>query len=196
MQSPYSKHLPLILGLVFIAALGRLLPHWPNFTPVGAMALFGAAALPKKWLAVLAPLVAFYLSDLLLNNVLYAEYFDGFYFGADPYICLGVAAMVGIGLLMLRGRRFSWLRVGGGAVAATVVFFLLSNFGVWMSGMMYPKTVGGLVACYVAGLPFALNSLAANLVFSGVLFGIARAAGVFGREGQPAFAGSETTLDA
>ena len=100
--------------MIVIAAASRLLPHPPNFVPTGAMALFGAAALPKKWLVYLVPLAAYYLSDLLLNNILYAAYFDGLYLGADPYIYLGVLLMIAVGVGLLRGQAFSWLRIGGG----------------------------------------------------------------------------------
>ena len=173
-KSASFKSLPLLIGLVVAAAATRLLPHPDNFVPVGAMALFGAATLPQRWLAVLLPLAAYYLSDLFLNNVIYAAYFDGFYWGADPWIYGGVALMVLLGFATLRGSTPGWARIGATAVGATLIFYLLSNFGVWVSGGMYPKTVAGLIACYVAALPFLLNSLAANLIFSGVLFGIAR----------------------
>ena len=168
--------------MIVIAAASRLLPHPPNFVPTGAMALFGAAALPKKWLVYLVPLAAYYLSDLLLNNILYAAYFDGLYLGADPYIYLGVLLMIAVGVGLLRGQAFSWLRIGGAAFGATLVFYVVSNFGVWAGGAMYPTTLAGLIAAYAAGLPFLLNSLLANLLFSGALFGSAKYFGVFNRQ--------------
>jgi len=184
MDQPITKHFPLILCLIVIAAAARLLPHPPNFVPTGAMALFGAAALPKKWLAILVPLVAFYLSDLVLNNLVYAQYFEGFYFGADLYVYGGLLLMILVGMGVLRNRNFSWARVGGAAIGATVAFFLVTNLGVWASGLLYPTTPTGLVAAYMAGLPFLLNSLLANLIFSGVLFGVARYAGLFDKKSQ------------
>lgn len=169
-----STKLPLLISLVLVAAATRLLPHPDNFVPVGAMALFGAATLPKRWLAVLLPLAAYYLSDLFLNNVVYGEYFTGFYWGIDPWIYGGVALMVLFGMGILRNSSLSWARIGGAAVGASVIFYLLSNFGVWIGGMMYPKTLTGLIACYVAALPFFGMSLVANLIFSGALFGAAK----------------------
>lgn len=142
------------------------------------MALFGAAALPKRWLAIIVPVLAFYLSDLALNNTLYAEYYEGFHWGMNYWTTGAIILMVVLGMGLLRNVKFSWLRVGGAAVSATLVFFLVTNFGVWASGMMYPKSGAGLIAAYAAGLPFLLNSLLANLLFSGVLFGIARSVGV------------------
>lgn len=172
------KSLFLVIGLILVAAASRLLPHPSNFVPVGAMALFGAAALPKRWLAVIVPVLAFYLSDLVLNNTLYAAYFEGFYWGVSFWTMGAIVLMVLLGMGLLRNLKFSWLRVGGAAVGATLVFFLVTNFGVWAGGMLYPKTGAGLLAAFAAGLPFLINSLLANLVFSGLLFGIARWAGV------------------
>ncbi|TXF91448.1 hypothetical protein FUA23_01775 [Neolewinella aurantiaca] len=183
-SSTAPKSFLLVTGLILVAAASRLLPHWPNFVPVGAMALFGAAALPKRWLAVIVPVLAFYLSDLALNNTIYASYYEGFYWGMNYWTTGAIVAMAVLGMGLLRNVKFSWLKVGGAAVSATLLFFIVTNFGVWASGMMYPKTGAGLIAAYAAGLPFLLNSLAANVLFSGVLFGIARYSGV--PTGQPA----------
>ena len=163
---------PFIFVLILAAALSRLLPHWPNFTPVGAMALFGAAYFPRKVVAFLAPILALYLSDLLLNNLLYAEYYDGFTWAiSSPWVYAAFLLIIGIGML-LRGR-VSAVAVGGSALAASVVFFLITNFGVWASSLnlLYPKSFAGLMACYAAGLPYFWNTLAGDLFFSGVLFG-------------------------
>ncbi len=176
--STNKKNILLVISLILAAAASRLLPHWPNFVPVGAMALFGAAALPKRWLAIIVPVLAFYLSDLILNNTLYAEYYEGFHWGMNYWTSGAIVLMVVLGMGLLRNTKFSWLKVGGAAISATLVFFLITNFGVWASGMMYPKSGAGLVAAYTAGLPFLLNSLLANLLFSGVLFGIAQYGGV------------------
>jgi len=189
-----SKSVFLIVGLILVAAASRLLPHPSNFVPVGAMALFGAAALPKRWLALVVPVLAFYLSDLVLNNTLYAAYFEGFYWGISFYTVSAIVLMVLLGMGLLRNLKFSWLRVGGAAVAATLVFFLVTNFGVWAGGMLYPKTGAGLLAAFAAGLPFLPNSSLANLVFSGLLFGAARWAGVL--TPQPTDALEAETIDA
>jgi len=126
-----SKNLLIVVGLIVAAAASRLLPHPPNFVPVGAMALFGAAALPKRWLAYAVPVLAFYLSDLVLNNVVYAEYFEGFQWGMSWFTAGAIVLMVALGTGMLRNLPFSWPRIGGAAVGATMIFFLVTNFGVW-----------------------------------------------------------------
>ncbi|WP_116127535.1 DUF6580 family putative transport protein [Lewinella sp. IMCC34183] len=164
----------LLTGLILLAAASRLLPHWPNFGPLGAMALFGAAAFGRKWMAWLVPFAALYLSDLALNNLFYAEYYEGFYWGFSTWVYLGFALTVLLGFGLLRGKRFSWLRIGGATGAGTLLFFLLTNFGVWLGSAFYPQTGAGLLAAYAAGLPFLLNSAAGNLLFAGLLFGGAR----------------------
>lgn len=151
----------LILG----AAATRLAPHWWNLTAIGAVCLFGGAYFRHKWLAFVVPLAALAISDVVLQTFVYPG-FGPTYF---KYACF--AATVPLGFL-LRGRT-RLLPVGAAAVAATAVFFLLSNFEVWFAGhgTVYPKTLAGLMACYVAALPFAVNMLYGNLLFSGLLFG-------------------------
>jgi hypothetical protein len=144
--------------LVALAALARLLPHPPNFTPVGALALFGAATFRDRRVALLAPLAAMLLSDAVL----------GFHSGM-PVVYSAFVGVVGIGLL-LRGRRTP-LRLAGAALAASVLFFVVTNFAVWATGSMYPKTAGGLIACYVAALPFFGSTLAGDAFFTAALFG-------------------------
>ena len=172
MNKPTFGTAPLVLILILAAALSRLLPHWPNFTPVGAMALFGAAYFPRKIVAFVAPLVALYISDLLLNNILYAEYYEGFTWAISSYwVYAGFILITGLGLL-LRNRVSVWT-VGGSALAASVLFFLVTNFGVWASPFngIYPPNFAGLMACYAAGIPYFWNTLASNVLFCGLLFG-------------------------
>lgn len=89
--------------------------------------------------------------------------------GLMAVVYIAFAAIVGIGFV-LRDRR-SLLRIAGASVAGSVLFFVVTNFGVWMLGSLYPKTVEGLVACYVAALPFFDNTLLGDAFFTGVFFG-------------------------
>ena len=157
--------------LVLFAAFSRLIPHPPNFAPIGAMALFGAAYFSKRYLALLIPVLSMWLSDLVINNVIYAQYFDGFtffyqgfYWTYAAFIVIGV-----IGSFML--KKIQLKSVALASLLAAVLFFVISNFGVWASGTMYPKNFSGLLACYTAAIPFFKNTLMGNLVYSGVLFG-------------------------
>lgn len=157
--------------LILLAAFSRLLPHPPNFAPIGAMALFGAAYFTQRHYSLLIPIISMWLSDLILNNVVYSQYFDhfvwfydGFYFTYGAFILIGLT-----GFLLLKNVKVQTILLG--SLSASIVFFLISNFGVWASGTMYPKNLDGLIACYIAGLPFFKNTIMGDLVYCGVLFG-------------------------
>lgn len=158
------------LLLIFVAALTRLLPHPPNFTPLGAIGLFGAAYLQRRWLAWAVPFAALFLTDLLINNVIYSAYFTSFAWITSWYIYLAIGLVVLLGYVMLR-NRVSPQRVVMASLSASVVFFLVSNFSTWAQTPLYPKTIGGLLSCYTAGLPFFGNTLIGDLLFSAALFG-------------------------
>ena len=144
------------LGLVLLAVAGRLLPHAANVTPLYAVALFACAVLPRRW-AIVVPVIAMIASDFLIGL------HNGIFFTWSGML---VFAVLGFGL---RGRTGN-LRIVGSALAGSLVFFLWTNLGVWLTGGLYPQTATGLVHCYVAALPFFRNSLLGDLAFSGVLF--------------------------
>ena len=148
-----------IFVAILVAAALRLVPHPPNFTPIGAMALFSGAYLGRRGvIAFAAPLGALLLSDLVL----------GFYRGM-PTVYFSVALVVIIGWLSL--RRTSPLRIGAAAIASSVLFFVMTNFGMWLSSGFYPRTLAGLEACYVAAIPFFQNTVAGDLFYATLLFG-------------------------
>ena len=153
-----SKKTWIIVGLVLAAAMLRIIPHPPNFAPVAAMALFAGAHLADKRIAFLLPLVAMGLSDIFIG------FHDGIVL---VYVCMCIAVAIGI---QLRGK-IGALSVAGGALLSAVVFFVVTNFGVWLTSGMYPLTAGGLVACYVAAIPFFQYTVAGNLFFAAMLFG-------------------------
>ena len=153
-----------VAALVLVAASSRLWPHPPNFTAVPAMAIFGGALLGRRWLAFAVPLSAMALSDFVLGVFVYgAQVLPGI---APVYACIAAAVLIGQRL----PRSASGVVLG--AVAATAVFFAVTNFVVWASQGMYPLTVGGLGLCYVAALPFAANMLASSLIYGAGLFGL------------------------
>jgi len=157
MNTNHSRLVALLTAIVVAAAL-RLVPHPPNFTPIGAMALFSGAYLGRKALAFAAPLGALLLSDLVL----------GFYHG-QATVYFSVALIVMLGMVAL--SRVSPLRVAGAAVLSSVLFFLITNFGMWLFSGFYPRTMLGLEACYVAAIPFFQNTIAGDLFYATLLFG-------------------------
>jgi len=147
------------LALIILgAALFRLMPHPPNVTPIAAMALFAGAYLPSRRLALTVPLAAMLLSDLLL----------GFH-NTMPFVYAGMALTVAVGLL-LRGRPRVMPAIAA-SLAASVIFFLLTNFGAWATSGIYSQTAEGLSMAYTAGIPFFRNSLLGDLFFTALLFG-------------------------
>ncbi len=158
MKIEHKNQFVLIAGMIVLAAIMRLLPHWPNFTPVAAMALFGGAYISNKKFAFAVPFIAMFLSDLVIgfHNTMWAVY-------------LSFAAIVGIGMLLRENK--SVLRTAGAAVASSVLFFVVTNFAVWISGGFYSMDLAGLVQCYVAAIPFYQYSVIGDLFYAGVMFG-------------------------
>jgi len=136
-----------------------------SFTPVVAALLYFGARMPRKQMWV--PVAVLAASDVYLTRVTY-----GYPLTADHFVTFAwYAAMVLLGGAMIKG--FSPLRIGGAALTGSVSFFLISNFAVWMVWRdLYPKTFNGLMACYVAGLPFFRNAVVSDLLFSTAFFGI------------------------
>ncbi|MFN4080754.1 MAG: DUF6580 family putative transport protein [Saprospiraceae bacterium] len=161
----------LALILVGLAALTRVLPHPDNFTAFGAMGLFAGAYLRPVWLRFAAPFIALFLSDLYINNVVYAQYYDHFVWIGSLWTYGAFALVTVFGRLFLSGR-VSALRVPVAAALGAFLFFAISNFGVWFGSGMYPHTGAGLAACYAAGLPFLDNTIMSDLAYSAALFGV------------------------
>ena len=147
-----------IMTAILGAAALRLLPHPPNFTPIGAMALFSGAYLADRRLAIAVPFAAMLLSDAVL----------GFHSGM-PFVYGSVALIAAIGWIAL--RQVSSLRVVAAALISSVLFFIVTNFGTWAVSGMYPLTAAGLGACFVAAIPFFQNTVVGDLIYSGLLFG-------------------------
>jgi len=152
-----TRLIALLCAIAAAAAL-RLVPHPPNFSPIDAMALFSGAYVGRRALAFAAPLAALLLSDLVL----------GFYPGMN-FVYASVALLVVIGWTLSQHRTF--LRVGAAAIAGSVAFFVITNFGMWLFSGIYPVTTAGLAACYVAAIPFFQNTVAGDLFYSAILFG-------------------------
>jgi hypothetical protein len=147
-----------LTGLVLAAAASRLIPHPYNFTPITAMALFGGAYFSDRRLAFLVPLSAMLASDL----------FIGLHRGI-PVVYGSFALIVCIGFLLRRRRRL--LPIAGATLGSSLLFFFLTNFAVWAAGALYPRTLTGLLACFVAAIPFFQNTLLGDAVYSLILFG-------------------------
>jgi hypothetical protein len=150
----------LVITLMIVAAaFVRLIPHPPNFAPIAAMALFGGAYFNKKWAAFIIPLAAMFFTDLLL----------GFH-AAMWAVYLSFALVVLLGMVMIKQKKIG--NIFFASVSASVSFFIITNFGVWISTPYYEKTSGGLMACYTAAIPFFHNTLLGDIFFAAILFGL------------------------
>ena len=167
-----NKRLLIISGLLLLAAISRMIPHPYNFAPIGAMSLFGAAYFSNKKLAFALPLLAFFISDLFVNNILYADYYTSFVL-ISPGFYWTYGAMIAIvlaGVLIL--KKVNLKRVVGGALTASILFFIISNFGVWLTTPTYSFSLSGLIACYTAAIPFFHMTVLGDLFYCGALFGL------------------------
>lgn len=154
----------LAILFVVLAVAFRLLPHTFSVTPVAASLLFFGARGSRKlaWLPVLL-LIG---SDIYLTKVTYGMSLTPDHIASFVWY----AAMIGLGML-LRSNQ-SPARIFGASLAAAVSFFLVSNFAVWAVWPMYPKNFGGLMASYVAGLPFFQREVLSDVLFTAIFFAI------------------------
>lgn len=151
--------------LILFAAFSRLIPHPMNFAPIAAIALFAAVYMDKKY-AFILPIAAMLLSDL----------FIGFYAGIEwVYGAFALVALIGLWLKKRVESKKGLSKAGyiaGTTLVSSVVFFAVTNFGVWISGMFYEMSLKGLIECYTMAIPFFRNSLAGDMFYVTAMFGI------------------------
>lgn len=157
-----------IFSVVIFGAIMRLVPHWPNFTPIAAIALFGGTYLTKKYLAFIIPFAALLLSDLIIgfHNSMIAVYGS-------------FAIVVVMGFYLRKNVKVS--TVLAASVGSSIIFFLITNFAAWLGNPLYPQSFIGLLESYTAGLiffndgsygiSFFLNSILGGIFFNTVFFG-------------------------
>jgi hypothetical protein len=150
---------PLGAGLTVLGAVARLLPHLPNFSPVGSISLFAGARM-RGWQAYALPLVLMAVTDPLVGG----------YSAATPLIYASFLINVFIGS-RLRDTESPW-KIGAGVMAGSLQFFLLTNFAWLTASSMYPHTLAGVMQCYIAAIPFYGRTLASDLLYSAALFGL------------------------
>lgn len=152
-----GKNLAVPLAFIILGALSRLLPHLPNATPVGALALFSGFYLPKKQ-AFLVPLLAMAAADLFLG-------------GHSTLLWVYGSFLLIVALGFLLKGRLKAENVILASLSSSILFFLITNFGVWASTSMYSKDLAGLLQSYVMGIPFLRPTVLGDLFYSGVIFG-------------------------
>ncbi|PIV43216.1 MAG: hypothetical protein COX92_00565 [Candidatus Nealsonbacteria bacterium CG_4_10_14_0_2_um_filter_40_15] len=166
------KILEVSIAIVFvlIGASLRLIPHAPNFAPIGAIALFGGVYLSRK-LALVIPLAAMVISDVFIGY--YEVALMAFVYGSF-LLC------VVLGFWLKRHKK--WQTILGSSVLSALIFFFLTNFAVWAFTPWYAKTFSGLIQSYLMALPFFRNTLLGNLFYATVFFGAFEIADVLVRK--------------
>lgn len=157
------------LALVAFGVLSRFLPHPPNFAPIAAIGLFAGVLLPRK-MAILLPLAAMVVSDVFLG-------FHGLIFWT-----WGAFMAIGLFSTYVLKKNYNLTTVLASSVGASVFFYLVTNFGVWAEGLLYPPTLSGLMSSYINALPFFRNTLIGDLFYVGVIFGAYELAVLFAQQ--------------
>jgi hypothetical protein len=166
-NSRFEVVMPAYLLLV-AAVLSRLVPHpdWLNFTAVGgALLYFGAR---RSWREMVAPLAALMATDYVLTVL---TYHYSFHWQAYVTTWALYLAVMALGRVLLESRT-TFLRVAAGVILGPTLFFVVSNYAVWVGGDMYPRTMGGLMACYAAAIPFYRNDVLSTAIVAGLAFGL------------------------
>jgi uncharacterized protein DUF6580 len=156
----------LAIAVRFLPFAGPLniLPHAWHFTPVAASLLFFGARGSRRQMWI--PLALFVATDIILTKFIYA-----YTLSWDHLVTFAwYAAILWLGTNLR--EKSGTVRVIGAALASSVSFFLVSNFAVWAAWQMYPKTFGGLMMSYAAGLPFFRGTVESDLFFSIAMFGM------------------------
>lgn len=161
------KRTYIIIAFVLIAAISRLLPHPDNFSPVAAIALFCGAYLGRS-LSVAVALISLLIGDLIMGsqNEMYMEYLTSGQF-VTVYLSMIITTFIGTYV----GRKVTVNSVLGGAVASSLLFYLITNFAFWYSGILYPMNLSGLVTSYINAIPFYKWTLLGDVCYASALFG-------------------------
>ena len=169
----------LLLLMIIVAAMripnAAQLTPWANFSPIGAMGLFGGAYFTSRWKAFAFPILTLLVTDLIINIFIFGGKYGAMY--SEWYVIYGIFVLiVFFGKWMI--EKVSVKNVVFACIVAALSHWLIADFTVWIGGgtdlrTMTPltKNWAGLIQCYAQGFPFMKNFLMGNLVYSGILFG-------------------------
>ena len=156
-----------IIGLILLASFSRIIPHISNFTPIGAIALFGGAYFKNKIHSFIIPILSLWISDLLINNYILSNYeqFTWFYPGfLWQYSSFCIIIFIGNFAL----KKPSIDKIFLSSISSSLLFFIITNFGVWIGGS-YSNDLAGLATCYILALPFFGYTLVSTIIFSTII---------------------------
>lgn len=149
----------IILSFLYISgilAIGRLIPHPPNFTPILAAAIFAPYIVNDRWIAIAVPLMAMFIGDVFI--------------GFHPYM-LWVYGSIAMSTVISRwAMQFGkYIPLAIMTIGSSVLFFVVTNFAVWIMWDYYPNTLEGLIMCYTMAIPFFQNTLLGTVVYTALM---------------------------
>jgi len=144
--------------LLIAAILSRFLPHPPNFTALGATALYSGKYIKGPW-AYATPLVAMFISDIFL----------GFH-ATMPFVYGSFIVSIILGRTLT--KKNNWLSAGKMTILGSIVFYAVTNFGVWLTTPFYAHNIAGLAQCYLLALPFFGWTILGDISFVALFFTI------------------------
>ena len=148
-----KQKIVLFVYFIGLIALSRIIPHPPNFTPVIAMAIFMPYLTSNLYSAILVPLSAMFVSDLYLG------------FHSSMFWVYGSILLITTLSYYTMSIKSTYIHLGSNALLSSTMFFVITNFAVWMFGSMYPLTLEGLILCYTMAIPFFGNTLTSTLFY-------------------------------
>jgi len=160
-------YLVILAALIALGVAGRLLPHPPNFTPMAAIALFAGFIFVKRYMSIVAVVATMLLTDYFAFGYLSPDWF-----ASKSMMVVYMALLFPIVFRCFLQKKLGVMRIAGAALASSTVFFIATNFAVWAFSPMYEKTFAGLALCYTMAIPFFQNTIAGDMMWSGIVFGV------------------------
>ncbi|MGE5355951.1 MAG: DUF6580 family putative transport protein [Deltaproteobacteria bacterium] len=175
MKNTDSKSLILISIYFLIISLSKFIPHGENISAVGGLIIFGGFIFGRNWNFLIISLISLYAVDFVFNNFIHPEYFQdnsGLIFFDDYMIWVYLSYLLIIVMSSAILRKFSYMKLFFASIGGSILFFLITNFAWLYTTQLYPRDFGGLMASYIAALPFFRSSLLSDVVFSFFIFGL------------------------
>jgi hypothetical protein len=160
-------YLVILAALIALGVAGRLLPHPPNFTPMAAIALFAGFIFVKRYMSIVAVVATMLLTDYFAFGYLSPDWF-----ASKSMMVVYMALLFPVVFRGFLQKKLGVMRIAGAALASSTVFFIATNFAVWAFSPMYEKTFAGLALCYTMAIPFFQNTIAGDMMWSGIVFGV------------------------
>lgn len=165
-----------LLLMVLLAGFSRMVVHVDNFTPIGAMALFGGTYFSERWKAFLLPLISLFLSDMVIQGIIWEGKYGFPLYNSWYWVYGTFAVVVLIGKWII--KKVSIKNIALASIAGALTHWIITDFGVWLvgctditTGLLYTKDLQGLAKCYYMALPYLKDFLLGTLFYSAVLFG-------------------------